>query len=128
MRQRTLWLSGLGVGAAVAFLLDPISGNRRRHRILDAVVHATHKTLAGLSAIQRDVTNRTRGVISSTRGRIESPTADDVILEERVRAALGHVMPHPHAITVRACDGTVILDALFRRARNIASSTRCEPL
>ena len=91
MRQRTMWLSGMGVGvgAATSYLLDPTSGNRRRKRIGDALVHAAQQTENALSTVGRDLRNRSRGVVATARRSIRRKRPSDVVLEERVRAALG---------------------------------------
>lgn len=110
MRQRTMWLSSLGVGAATAFFFDPASGNRRRRRIGDAAIHLTHRATGTASTVGRDLRNRTRGIIASARHRIRREQPDDVVLEDRVHAAMGRIVSRPHAITVKAHDGHVILD------------------
>ena len=65
MRQRMVWLSSLGMGAATALLFDPTSGNRWRRRIGDAAVHLTHRATNAVSTVGRDLRNRTRGVVAS---------------------------------------------------------------
>jgi hypothetical protein len=110
MRQRTMWLSSLGLGAATAFLVDPASGNRRRRRIGDAVVHLTHGARDTASSVGRDLRNRTQGIMASTRRRMRREHADDGVIEDRVRTVMGRILSHPHAITVKAQGGRVILD------------------
>jgi hypothetical protein len=109
MRQRTMWLSSLGMGAATAFLVDPASGNRPR-RIGDAVVHLTHRARDTALSVGRDLRNRTRGVMASARRRMRREHAEDGVIEDRVRTAMGRILSHPHAITVKAQGGRVILD------------------
>lgn len=109
MRQRTVWLS-FGAGAATAFFLDPASGRRRRHRLTDAAEHLIHRTRGTASTIDCDLRNRTRGLISAARHRFAPKQPDDVVLEERVHSALGRLVLHPHAITVKLKDGRVTLD------------------
>jgi hypothetical protein len=129
MRQRTIGLSSLGVGAAAAFLLDPTSGNRRRHRLGDAAVHLTHRARQTASTVGRDLTNRTRGIVASARHRIRRERPDDVVLEERVHAALGRVVSHQHAITVKVRDGHVTLDGPIpgTEERRLVSAVRDVP-
>jgi uncharacterized membrane protein len=110
MRQRTIWLSSFGAGAATAFLLDPVAGRRRRHRVGDAATHLMHRASDAASTVGRDLRNRTRGLAAvARRGRVAEPP-DDAVIEERVHSALGRVVSHPHAITVRVDHGRVILD------------------
>lgn len=110
MRQRTLWMSSFGIGAATAFLLDPASGKRRRHRMADAVAHLAHRTREGASTVGRDLRNRTRGVITAAGYRFAREHPEDVVLEERVHSALGRLIAHPHAITVKVHHRCVVLD------------------
>jgi uncharacterized membrane protein len=109
MRQRTMWLTSAGVGAATAYLLDPKSGNRRRRLVADALVHYTHETAAAAATIRRDLGNRTRGIVAELQRKVRPVAADDRVLHERVRAAIGRVVSHPHAIAVRARNGHVTL-------------------
>jgi osmotically-inducible protein OsmY len=110
MRQRALWLSSLGLGVAAVFLLDPVSGRRRRHHVRDLAVHATHRIRHSAAAVMHHLRNRTYGVITVARRRFGREQSDDGVLEERVHSALGRVVAHPHAITVKVHDGCVILD------------------
>jgi hypothetical protein len=102
-------LVGAGVGAALAFMLDPQGGGRRRALVRDKVVRASRKTRDGVDATARDLANRTRGVAAATRGRFERDDVDDDRLVERVRAKLGRASSHPRAIDVRAEGGEVTL-------------------
>jgi uncharacterized membrane protein/uncharacterized protein YwbE len=48
-------------------------------------------------------------MVAGARRKIRREQPDDVVLRERVRAALGRVASHPHAINVKARDGRVTL-------------------
>ena len=109
MQQRTIVLTSAGLGAATAYLLDPASGNRRRRRLGDAFAHAAHQTTDAVSTVGRDLRNRTRGVVAGARRTIYREHPDDVVLQERVRSALGRVASRPHGIKVRARNGHVTL-------------------
>jgi hypothetical protein len=102
-------LVGAGVGAALAFMLDPQGGGRRRALVRDKVVFATRKTRDGVDAVSRDMANRTRGIAAASRGRLTARHVDDEVLVERVRAKLGRASSHPRAIDVKADDGEVTL-------------------
>ncbi len=103
------FLVGAGVGAALAYMLDPTGGGRRRALARDKVVRATRKTRDGVDATTRDLANRTRGIAAATRGRLRGDDVDDGILVERVRAKIGRVCSHPHALDVDATAGDVTL-------------------
>jgi hypothetical protein len=108
MHTRDL-LAGAGIGAAVAFLLDPNGGPARRARVRDKMARATRQTRKGLDRTTRDMANRTRGVVSATRARFAGGDVDDNRLVERVRATLGRWCSHPRAIEVNAKNGAVTL-------------------
>ena len=108
MDNRAL-LSGVAIGAGLAFILDPARGGRRRALVRDKVVRGTRVAGEALDATARDMRNRARGMAASTRGRFWSEDVDDARLLERVRAKLGRVCSHPHAIDVDVTDSEVTL-------------------
>jgi hypothetical protein len=117
-------LAGVGLGAALAFVLDPNMGNRRRALVRDQLVRTSRKTRDGFDATARDVANRTRGIAASTRARLRRDEVDDVRLIERIRAKLGRACSHPHAIEVHVQDGNVTLRGriLSREQTNVLSA------
>ena len=102
-------LIGAGLGAAAMFLLDPARGKRRRALVRDKLELLTRKTGDCIEVTTRDVTNRTRGLISEIKARLSSEIPDDTVLVNRVRSKLGRVVSHPAAIDVTAQNGTVTL-------------------
>jgi gas vesicle protein len=102
-------LAGAGLGAALAFILDPNTGGRRRALVRDQFVRASRKTRDGLDATARDLANRTRGITSATRSRFSADDVDDDVLRDRVRSKLGRVCSHPRAIEVDVQDRHVTL-------------------
>lgn len=99
-----LLCTGAAIGAGAMYLLDPGRGARRRALIRDQMVRASHKTADGLDALSRDVANRARGIVAETRGILSHESVGGRKLQERVRAELGRVVSHPHAIDVTATD------------------------
>jgi hypothetical protein len=108
MDNRSL-LSGMAIGAALALAFDSNQGNRRRALIRDKVIRGRRVTRQALDATVRDIGNRARGIAAATRGRLMSEEVDDERLVERVRAKLGRVCSHPHAVDVYVNDGEVTL-------------------
>jgi hypothetical protein len=102
-------LAGASLGAAVAFMLDPAGGGRRRALMRDKAVRATRRTRDGLDATARDIAHRAQGVAAATRGRLSREEVSDGRLIERVRAKLGRACSHPRAIEVDARDGEITL-------------------
>ena len=108
MDNRAL-MAGMGLGAAMAFMLDPNSGGRRRALMRDKVVHGTRLTGRAIDATMRDMSNRSRGIVAATRARWSDDQPHDSVLLERVRARLGRVCSHPHAVDVEVNNGVVTL-------------------
>ena len=123
MDNRAL-LSGIAIGAALALAFDPVQGRRRRALIRDKVIRGTRVTGEALNATARDIGNRARGVAAATRSRFEYEEVDDARLVERVRARLGRVCSHPHALVVDVQEGEVTLrgPAMAYEVRNMLNA------
>jgi uncharacterized membrane protein len=102
-------LIGMGLGAGLMYLVDPITGNRRRAVLGDKMRRGLRKSADATEVTARDVSNRARGVVAQVRSRISGGRVDDRILEERVRAEVGRACSHPRAIAVAARSGHVTL-------------------
>jgi uncharacterized membrane protein len=121
-------ITGVVVGAGAMYLLDPDRGARRRSLLRDQGVRASHKLADGMSATARDARNRAVGAAAELRSRFRQDQADDEVLHERVRSAIGRVVSHPSAVIVTASDGAVTLsgdileaevDELMRRVGQV---------
>lgn len=110
MNKAAIVMTGIGLGAAAMYVLDPDRGRRRRARLREATVHASHRAHAVAGMTARDVHHRVSGLAARALDRVieEPPPADDV-LAERVRARLGRLVSHPGAIDVVAKSGLVTL-------------------
>lgn len=126
MNGRSALLAGAGIGAGMIYLLDPERGNRRRARLRDAAVHGATLTKRAVGTTGRDALHRASGTASTVRHLVRRDTGDDHVLEERVRAKLGRLASHPHAIDVLATDGTVTLSGpiLEREAAGLLHAVR----
>lgn len=102
-------LGGLGIGAGLMYLLDPIAGKRRRAALRDKAVHVTHKTNRAMGITWRDFSNRMHGVMAETQSLLSGSPATGRLLEQRVRSKLGQYVSHPGSIDVTVEDGRVIL-------------------
>jgi uncharacterized membrane protein len=102
-------IAGFLAGAGLMYLMDPDRGARRRALVRDQAVRASHRLAEGAEATGRDLRNRASGTAAELRSRFRREMADDEILHERVRAALGRVVSHPGAVTVSVTDGQVTL-------------------
>ena len=112
MSAFTTLFRGALLGAAAMYLLDPDRGRRRRAIARDKARSAATQAGAFVRAARRDARHRLRAVGARaahlTRRRREEVPAD-VVLVERVRARLGRVVKHPHAVRVSAVRGHVRL-------------------
>src|SRR5438105_529181 len=102
-------LVGGALGALAMYFLDPHEGRRRRARTRDKMIHAGKKLNEAGKVTARDTVHRARGVLASTRKLFKHEEVPDEVLLGRVRAELGRVVSHPHAIEVRSDQGHVTL-------------------
>jgi osmotically-inducible protein OsmY len=126
IRTGAMLLGGLGLGAALMYVLDPERGKRRRGIVRDKAVSAARKASDRLDARSRDLRNRARGVASELKAKTRSEAVSDPVLEERVRAEIGHVVSSPGAIEIAAFEGVVTLSGavLAREVDDLLSATR----
>jgi uncharacterized membrane protein len=107
-RSFTYATGGFLLGAGLNYFFDPVRGRRRRRRIGDLGAKLRRKERNLLDKASRDAAHRVHGVVERTVHPL-SPAAPDQVIEGRVRAQLGHVLSHSHAIEVTVRDGTVAL-------------------
>ena len=131
--KATSWLQGIALGAGIMYLFDPERGTRRRNLLRDQTTHQLNVKKKSLKVMQRDFKNRSQGVIHNLQGRFQTETAEDVILVERVRSAMGRCCSHTHGIQVSVNNGEVTLDGpvmaneiteLVGTVRNVRGVTR----
>jgi hypothetical protein len=109
LQNRTAILTGLGLGAGLMYFLDPGRGRRRRALVLDQVAHGTRITRDAARATSRDIAHRTAGTAAMFHSRLSRRPVENQVLVERVRARLGRLVSHPHALNVAADEGVVTL-------------------
>lgn len=110
--ERT-WMKTLGalaLGAALMYTLDPDKGRRRRAIGRDKARSVLLDAREAVGVTRRDIAHRLDGL----RARFDRlvrrrPAPDDLQLIERVRARMGRLVAHPHAIQVGAYRGKVTL-------------------
>ncbi len=103
-------LLGLAAGVALMFFLDPDNGKRRRAVVQDKSAHYARRAAHQRDVLARRALNHIRGAIAAIRQQVmPEETVEDAILLERVRAAMGHVVPDPRGVDIRVRCGTVIL-------------------
>src|SRR5262245_10926956 len=117
---------GGALGVALMYFLDPNSGRRRRARTRDKVVHAARVVNEGAKVTARDTVHRAQGAWAEARKLFSQETISDEVLIERVRAELGRLVSHPHAIEVASAGGhvTLIGPILSHEVRPLLRSVR----
>ena len=109
LQDRGPALMGLGAGVGLMYFLDPERGRRRRALVRNKVAHTLKVSADAAGTTGRDPAHRAAGSAARVRSTLRRRRVDDVVLIERVRAQLGRVVSHPHAIDVKAMDGHVTL-------------------
>lgn len=109
MHRMLTLLGGLGVGAGLMYLLDPDKGRYRRSLMRDKAVHALNQWDTSIERKSHDLSNRAFGMLSEARYLVRPDAVEDGILEQRVRAEMGHTILHSHGIEVTADAGRVVL-------------------
>lgn len=132
MKGQDKLITGVVLGAGAMYLLDPDRGARRRSLLRDQGVHVSHKLSDGIAATARDARNRAAGAAAGLRSRFRQDSADDQVLHERVRSAIGRVVSHPSAVSVAVSEGRATLtghvlasevDALIQRVMQVRGVT-----
>jgi hypothetical protein len=102
-------LKGAALGAAAMYFYDPNDGRHRRALLRDRAVRTVHETTEELERRQRHLFNRSHGLLSRFWARMRPEEVSNEVLEERVRAALGHVSASASAIETKVDEGRVEL-------------------
>jgi len=103
-------VASVALGAIAMYAFDPDKGRRRRALARDKAVSVLLDTRHAAGATRRDVTHRLLGLRARAKRLLRrQPTTDDLQLIERVRARMGRLVSHPHAIQVGALGGRVTL-------------------
>src|SRR5205085_7259942 len=109
MDNRVQLMAGIGIGAALMYVLDPDRGNRRRALMRDKLMGAINSTGDAAGKTSRDLAHRARGLVAELTAGISDDTATDEVIEARVRSKLGRVVSHPKAIKVMVNQGRATL-------------------
>jgi hypothetical protein len=127
--------TGIALGAAAMYLLDPTRGHARRSRLRDKLVRLEHVSELTAGTAKRDMINRVRGLGHELRARLRSERIDDDVLVERARSKAGRAVSHPHALELHARGGTIIVAgdvlahekaALLERLRSVRGAHAVE--
>ncbi len=100
--------TGIALGAAGAFMLDPQQGRRRRALLRDKVVRGVREGREFGDAAAKDLRARAQGAVAQVRALGGGPVTDEVLVS-RARAKLGRFVAHPHALKIVAHGGMLTL-------------------
>jgi hypothetical protein len=100
-------------GALVMYLLDPATGRRRRALMRDRGMSAGYDAQRFLRGKSKRAADHLRGVAARTRASLSNEPIDDELLHDRIRAKLGRLVEHPHAVEVHVHDGWVQLKGVI---------------
>ncbi len=103
------FISGMGLGAGIMYVLDPDRGNRRRAMAQQKLFRLANLAGDALDKGVRDLEHRAEGVAYEAVHLVRRERCSDEVLEQRVRSKLGRVACHPGSIEVRVRDGNVVL-------------------
>jgi hypothetical protein len=127
---------GAALSALAMYMLDPDRGRRRRALVRDKVRSAVTGSADWLDMAARDISFRAQGLRAmALRSFRPKEVPDDLALIERVRARMGRVVSHPHALQIGARLGRVVLsgpilaseaDALLDAVRSVEGVSEVE--
>jgi hypothetical protein len=102
-------LVGMAVAAGAVYLLDPVSGHRRRLLLRDEGARAARRMELGTRDARHDASERVHAVTSWTKSRLAQDQTRDKAVLKRVREAIRALASHPGSIDVAVDEGHVIL-------------------
>jgi osmotically-inducible protein OsmY len=120
-------LTGMGVGAALMYFLDPRLGPYRRGIARDRTASFASRSVALAEKQARNARNHIQGLVAETRRAIrgEEPVSDRK-LADRIRSKIGRVLLHPSQVEIEVIDGRVVAKGKLRHehAQRVVSNIR----
>ena len=113
LRIAGMFSLAFSAGAGAMYLFDPHRGRKRRAKLRDKAYRFARQSEHIVEKAGRDFRNRAVGAIHETRSMLRHEDVADIKLIGRVRAKLGRVTSHPHAIVVSAEQGRVTLEGVI---------------
>ena len=108
---------GLGAGAGLMFLCDPLRGRSRRKRLIAQTAGLLHQDKHKVEKRAKDMLNRVQGFVAEAASTL-APEAHvtDEVLAQRVRSRMGHVLSNPKAVRIDAHNGVITLEGKLTHA------------
>jgi uncharacterized membrane protein len=108
-------VGGAAAGALAYYFFDGTAGRQRRRRLRDKLYSVEKRAESELARSARDLSNRAQGVAAILMHAKQTEAAPDEVVAERVRARIGHLLPH--SVEVQACNGEIVLEGSVPRER-----------
>jgi BON domain len=123
MKRGFLLLSGLGIGAGLAYLLDPAQGRRRRSRLRANVWRARHRAADFLDTHANTMWGQTRGVLDNAQ--MLFPTSYRMRAGRFMRR--GRPVPADTGLLLLGCLGLGASLLLLLGARKVSQAVTSRP-
>lgn len=108
MNKRWATLGGLGLGAGLLYILDPIAGRKRLRAVADKT-GSMKKTARAIGRVSRDIGKEAWGLLGEAESVFAGPLEDDETLAGRVRVRLARTLSRPDTVQVLVENGVVTL-------------------
>ena len=105
---------GVGLGAGLMYVLDPVYGKRRRALLRDKTSHVAGVSRVLLGKKARHLGNHVRGLVAEAGSHFRCEEVSDEALAARVRSKMGRAVSKPEDIDVTASEGRVTLRGIVR--------------
>lgn len=101
-------IAGMALSAGAVYLLDPVSGHRRRLLMSDQCARAARRAELGTRDARHDVSERAHAVAARTKSALTRDQASDKAVFKHAREVLRHAT-HPASIELAVRDGHVLV-------------------
>lgn len=109
MNTVTRSLLGVALTAGAMYMLDPVSGHRRRVLLRDQCARTAKRLELGTRDARHEISHQVHDLTTKARTRLGSGKVSDKSLLKQSRAAISRASSHPEAIACTVHDGHVFL-------------------
>ncbi len=129
MNRGLMLLGGICLGVGLMYVLDPDRGRARRALARDKMGSLVLHTNTTVGKTARHLGNQTRGMVAETRRRMRRDNISDQELADRVRSALGELVPDPRTLHINVQNGRVSLSGpvLLSQVQSLVEQTAMIP-
>jgi hypothetical protein len=109
MNKRWAMLSGLGLGAGLLYILDPVAGRKRLRAVAVKTGSMKRTSARAIGRVSRDIGKEAWGLLGEAESVFAGPLEDDETLAGRVRVRLARTLSRPDTVQVLVENGVVTL-------------------